>query len=144
MFIGKRFFFQSFFPHILFMQLWLFRKVFWNIEMSVFVPVLVRFITMTSLNLWVFLTVVYYQKHGSRSKKEEWSVGGRTSFFSLFFRHCTVGEEYLGQMFFLYSILKTLNKSTHFWNIPVTLKHTATVKIIVLFFLGMHRCQCSF
>uniref|UniRef100_A0A3P8WIX5 Solute carrier family 66 member 3 n=1 Tax=Cynoglossus semilaevis TaxID=244447 RepID=A0A3P8WIX5_CYNSE len=33
--------------------------------------VLVRFITMTSLNLWVLLTVVYYQKHGSRSKKEE-------------------------------------------------------------------------
>lgn len=134
MFIGKLFFSIFFSPHPFHAAL-IVQKSFlkyWNV--SVFVPVLVRFITMTSLNLWVLLTVVYYQKHGSRSKKEEWSVGGRTSFFSLFFRHCTVGEEYLGQMVFLYSILKTLNKSTHFWNIPVTLKHTATVKIIVLFF----------
>ncbi|KAG7509805.1 PQ-loop repeat-containing protein 3 [Solea senegalensis] len=33
--------------------------------------VLVRFITMTFLNLWVTLTVLYYQKHSRSSKKEE-------------------------------------------------------------------------
>lgn len=33
--------------------------------------VLVRFIIMTSLNMWVLLTVLYYQRQSSRSKKEE-------------------------------------------------------------------------
>ncbi|KAM8736207.1 solute carrier family 66 member 3 [Acanthopagrus schlegelii] len=33
--------------------------------------VLVRFIVMTSLNMWVLLTVLYYQRQSSRSKKEE-------------------------------------------------------------------------
>ncbi|XP_058470832.1 solute carrier family 66 member 3 [Solea solea] len=33
--------------------------------------VLVRFITMTFLNLWVTLTVLYYQKHSRSPKKEE-------------------------------------------------------------------------
>ncbi|XP_070834924.1 solute carrier family 66 member 3 [Chaetodon trifascialis] len=33
--------------------------------------VLVRFIVMTSLNTWVLLTVLYYQKHSSSSKKED-------------------------------------------------------------------------
>nr|XP_020477601.1 PQ-loop repeat-containing protein 3 isoform X2 [Monopterus albus] len=33
--------------------------------------VLVRFIAMTLLNLWVVLTVLYYQKHSGNSKKED-------------------------------------------------------------------------
>ncbi|KAK9533313.1 hypothetical protein VZT92_008437 [Zoarces viviparus] len=33
--------------------------------------VLVRFVAMTLLNLWVLLTVLYYQRHGSSSKKED-------------------------------------------------------------------------
>lgn len=33
--------------------------------------VLVRFVTMSLLNLWVLLTVLYYQKHSGRSKKED-------------------------------------------------------------------------
>ncbi|XP_029349190.1 solute carrier family 66 member 3 isoform X2 [Echeneis naucrates] len=33
--------------------------------------VLVRFIAMTLLNLWVLLTVLYYQKHSSGSKKQD-------------------------------------------------------------------------
>uniref|UniRef100_A0A3Q3VTR8 Uncharacterized protein n=1 Tax=Mola mola TaxID=94237 RepID=A0A3Q3VTR8_MOLML len=33
--------------------------------------VLVRFIVITLLNLWVLLTVLYYQRHSSRSKKED-------------------------------------------------------------------------
>lgn len=33
--------------------------------------VLVRFIAMTSLNMWVLLTVLYYQRNGGRSKKED-------------------------------------------------------------------------
>ncbi|XP_056283024.1 solute carrier family 66 member 3 [Pseudoliparis swirei] len=33
--------------------------------------VLMRFIAMTLLNLWVLLTVLYYQRHGSRAKKED-------------------------------------------------------------------------
>ncbi|XP_071327561.1 solute carrier family 66 member 3 [Trachinotus anak] len=33
--------------------------------------VLVRFIAMTLLNLWVLLTVLYYQRHSSGSKKED-------------------------------------------------------------------------
>ncbi|XP_070776054.1 solute carrier family 66 member 3 [Enoplosus armatus] len=33
--------------------------------------VLVRFIVMTLLNMWVLLTVLYYQRHSSRSKKED-------------------------------------------------------------------------
>ncbi|KAM3594988.1 uncharacterized protein V6R79_016612 [Siganus canaliculatus] len=33
--------------------------------------VLVRFIAMTSLNLWVLLTVLYYQRHSSAAKKED-------------------------------------------------------------------------
>ncbi|XP_041668902.1 solute carrier family 66 member 3 [Cheilinus undulatus] len=33
--------------------------------------VLVRFIVMTSLNLWVLLTVLYYQRNSSRTKKDE-------------------------------------------------------------------------
>lgn len=33
--------------------------------------VLVRFIVMTSLNLWVLLTVLYYQRNISRTKKDE-------------------------------------------------------------------------
>ncbi|XP_031696755.1 solute carrier family 66 member 3 [Anarrhichthys ocellatus] len=33
--------------------------------------VLVRFIAMTLLNLWVLLTVLYYQRHSSSSKKED-------------------------------------------------------------------------
>ncbi|XP_028250688.1 solute carrier family 66 member 3 [Parambassis ranga] len=35
------------------------------------IQVLVRFIVMTLLNLWVLLTVLYYQKHSGRSKKED-------------------------------------------------------------------------
>lgn len=35
------------------------------------VTVLVRFVVMTALNLWVLLTVLYYQKQGSRSKKDD-------------------------------------------------------------------------
>ncbi|XP_075879657.1 solute carrier family 66 member 3 [Nelusetta ayraudi] len=33
--------------------------------------VLVRFVVMTALNMWVLLTVLYYQKQGSRSKKDD-------------------------------------------------------------------------
>uniref|UniRef100_A0A3B4XSK5 Solute carrier family 66 member 3 n=1 Tax=Seriola lalandi dorsalis TaxID=1841481 RepID=A0A3B4XSK5_SERLL len=33
--------------------------------------VMVRFIVMTLLNLWVLLTVLYYQKHSSSTKKED-------------------------------------------------------------------------
>ncbi|KAM6968682.1 solute carrier family 66 member 3 [Tautogolabrus adspersus] len=33
--------------------------------------VLVRFIAMTLLNLWVLLTVIYYQRNSSRTKKDE-------------------------------------------------------------------------
>ncbi|XP_020498745.1 solute carrier family 66 member 3 [Labrus bergylta] len=33
--------------------------------------VLVRFIAMTLLNLWVLLTVLYYQRNSSRTKKDE-------------------------------------------------------------------------
>ncbi|XP_034713348.1 solute carrier family 66 member 3 [Etheostoma cragini] len=33
--------------------------------------VLVRFIAMTLLNMWVLLTVLYYQRHSSRSTKED-------------------------------------------------------------------------
>ncbi|XP_028421040.1 solute carrier family 66 member 3 [Perca flavescens] len=33
--------------------------------------VLVRFIAMTLLNMWVLLTVLYYQRHSGRSKKED-------------------------------------------------------------------------
>ncbi|XP_032357169.1 solute carrier family 66 member 3 [Etheostoma spectabile] len=33
--------------------------------------VMVRFIAMTLLNMWVLLTVLYYQRHSSRSKKED-------------------------------------------------------------------------
>ncbi|XP_070698774.1 solute carrier family 66 member 3 [Pempheris klunzingeri] len=33
--------------------------------------ILVRFIAMTLLNMWVLLTVIYYQRHSSRSKKED-------------------------------------------------------------------------
>uniref|UniRef100_A0A3Q3N0P9 Solute carrier family 66 member 3 n=1 Tax=Labrus bergylta TaxID=56723 RepID=A0A3Q3N0P9_9LABR len=35
------------------------------------VSVLVRFIAMTLLNLWVLLTVLYYQRNSSRTKKDE-------------------------------------------------------------------------
>ncbi|XP_039897670.1 solute carrier family 66 member 3 isoform X2 [Simochromis diagramma] len=35
------------------------------------VQVLVRFIAMTLLNLWVLLTVLYYQRRGSSSKKKD-------------------------------------------------------------------------
>lgn len=41
-----------------------------------FVTVLVRFVVMTALNMWVLLTVLYYQKQGSRSKKDDWNWPG--------------------------------------------------------------------
>lgn len=35
------------------------------------VPVLVRFVVITVLNLWVLLTVIYYQRRGRKSEKED-------------------------------------------------------------------------
>lgn len=38
---------------------------------ALFATVLVRFIVITSLNVWVLLTVLYYQRHSSRAKKDD-------------------------------------------------------------------------
>lgn len=43
-------------------------------NVALFVVVLVRFIAMTLLNLWVLLTVFYYQRHSGRSKKKDWAL----------------------------------------------------------------------
>lgn len=42
-----------------------------DIEGNLFVTVLVRFVVITLLNTWVLLTVIYYQRHSKKSKKED-------------------------------------------------------------------------
>lgn len=42
-----------------------------KLSSRLFATVLVRFVIMTSLNMWVLLTVLHYQKQGRRSKKDD-------------------------------------------------------------------------
>lgn len=42
-----------------------------DIDGNLFVPVLVRFVVITLLNLWVLLTVIYYQRRSRKSKKDD-------------------------------------------------------------------------
>lgn len=54
---------------------WVMRAQMWGkktkLSSRLFATVLVRFVIMTSLNMWVLLTVLHYQKQGSRSKKDD-------------------------------------------------------------------------